>query len=113
MDFMNVLISLRKKNKMTQQDLAAHLNIARSTYNDIEHRRIKLSVEDFIKLCELYNVSPNCINNTNTEFNILLTDDDINTLNKVQKIIDKINNQITKPYIINRTTINNDETVIQ
>lgn len=112
MDFINELILLRKKNGKTQKDVADHLNIARSTYNDIEHRRIKLSVEDFIKLCEFYNVSPNFIINTSNETNILLTDDDLMVLNQVQKIINKINNQVTKPYIVNRKTTQ-DETVNQ
>ena len=45
MDFINSLVKLRKANKLTQQDVANVLNIARSTYNDIEHKRIKLSAE--------------------------------------------------------------------
>ena len=101
MDFINSLVKLRKVNKMTQQDVANVLNIARSTYNDIEHKRIKLSAEDFIKLCKFYNVSPNSLTNFQDNVNVILSNDEIVILKNVKTIIDKIDRQVSNAYLLN------------
>lgn len=111
MDFINSLVKLRKANKLTQQDVANVLNIARSTYNDIEHKRIKLSAEDLIKLCRFYNVSPNSITNYQDNVNIILSNEDILHLKSIKHIIDKIDKQVSNAYLINNYPTDNNEII--
>jgi len=101
MDYIDILIAIRKDKKLTQQDVANKLNIARSTYNDIEHRKMKLSTEDFIKICDLFEISPSFVNNDENKINITISKEEAEQLKQVKSIIDKINNQV------NYTTINN------
>ena len=109
MDFVSSFIKLRKANKLTQQDVANVLNIARSTYNDIEHKRIKLSAEDFIKLCEFYNISPNVVANFPNNVHIVLSEEDVLQLKGIKKIIDKIDKQLSDQYHISYESFNKEK----
>lgn len=102
MDYIDIIIAIRKEKKMTQQDVANKLNIARSTYNDIEHRKMKLSTEDFIKICNLFEISPSFVNNDGSKINITIDKEEAEQLKLVKKIIDKINNQINYTTIANQ-----------
>jgi len=57
MDYTNLKI-LRKSNKLSQADVAKHLDIARTTYVAIEKNERSLSVDELQKLAKLYNISP-------------------------------------------------------
>lgn len=59
MDYIDRLISLRVDNDLTQTDVAKILNKSQQGYNHIEKRRAKLSIEDLVKLCKFYNITPN------------------------------------------------------
>ena len=113
MDYIDILIAIRKEKKLTQQDMANELNIARSTYSDIEHRKMKLNTEDFIKICNFFNISPSFVNNDTDKINITVTKEEANQLKNIKKIIDKINNQIDYASINNQNiTIGNNNTNI-
>ena len=113
MDYIDILIAIRKEKKLTQQDMANELNIARSTYNDIEHRKMKLNTEDFIKICRFFNISPSFVNNDTDKINITITKEEANQLKNVKKIIDKINDQIDYTNINNQNiTIGNNNSNI-
>ncbi|MEC2943412.1 helix-turn-helix transcriptional regulator [Bacillus cereus] len=51
------LVYFRKKNKLTQNDVAHHLNVVRSTYTNWEAGRSEPDVSTLIKLSDLYNIS--------------------------------------------------------
>lgn len=113
MDYIDILIAIRKEKKLTQQDMANELNIARSTYNDIEHRKMKLNTEDFIKICNLFDISPSFVNNDSNKINITITKEEANQLKTIKKIIDKINDQIDYTNITNQNiTIGNNNSNI-
>lgn len=113
MDYIDILIAIRKEKKLTQQDMANELNIARSTYNDIEHRKMKLNTEDFIKICNFFNISPSFVNNDSEKINITITKEEANQLKNVKRIIDKINDQIDYTNINNQNiTIGNNNSNI-
>lgn len=110
MDYIDVIKQIRKEKKLTQVEMAKLLNLAQSTYNDIEHRKIKLSTEDFIKICKIFNVSPNILVNEENKVNFILTTEEVRQL---QKILNKINDQITYNNITNQNiTIGNNNSNI-
>ena len=51
------LVYFRKKNKLTQNDVAYHLNVVRSTYTNWEAGRSEPDIATLIKICDLYNIS--------------------------------------------------------
>ncbi len=58
MDYIDRLISMRVDNDLTQETIAHLINKTQQGYNHIEKRRARLSIEDFMTLCEFYNLSP-------------------------------------------------------
>ena len=61
MSFANKLKSLRTENKMTQQDVADHLNVARSTVAGYETKNRQPSHEKLTTLANLFRVTiENC-----------------------------------------------------
>lgn len=58
MDYIDRLIALRIDNDLAQKEVALVINKSQQGYDHIEKRRAKLSIEDFMKLCEFYNVRP-------------------------------------------------------
>ena len=58
MDYIDRLINMRIDRDLTQKDVATVISKSQQGYDHIEKRRAKLTIEDFIKLCDFYNVSP-------------------------------------------------------
>ena len=102
MDYIDLIKEIRVQNKMSQRQVARELNIAPSTYSDIENRKIKLSTEDFIRICKLFNISPNVLINDPETINVALTKNDIINLINVKSTIDKMNKQINYNTISNQ-----------
>ena len=59
MDYIDRLTAMRFDNDLSQKAVAAVLHKSQQGYDHIEKRRAKLSIEDFMKLCEFYNTDPN------------------------------------------------------
>jgi len=58
MDYIDRLIAMRIDNDLSQRQIALIINKSQQGYDHIEKRRAKLTIEDFMKLCEFYNVRP-------------------------------------------------------
>lgn len=58
MDYIDRLIAERIDKDLTQKEVALVINKSQQGYDHIEKRRAKLSIEDFIKLCDYYNTVP-------------------------------------------------------
>lgn len=58
MDYLDKLIAERTDRDLSQKTIGAVINKSQQGYDHIEKRRAKLSIEDFMKLCEFYNLSP-------------------------------------------------------
>ncbi len=52
------LIDLRTDADLTQTDVAKVLNKSQQGYAHLENGRASISVDDIIKLCQFYKVSP-------------------------------------------------------
>ena len=59
MDYIDKLISLRIDRDLTQADVARVINKSQQGYDHIEKRRARLTIEDMIKLCDFYQMTPN------------------------------------------------------
>ena len=58
MDYIDRLIAMRVDHDLTQEAVAKVIDKSQQGYNHIEKRRARLSIEDFMRLCEFYNLSP-------------------------------------------------------
>ena len=58
MDCIDHLTAMRVDHDLTQETIAQLINKFQQGYNHIEKRRARLSIEDFMTLCEFYNLSP-------------------------------------------------------
>ena len=58
MDYLDKLIAVRIDRDLTQKEIATILDKSQQGYDHIEKRRAKLTIEDFIKLCDFYNINP-------------------------------------------------------
>lgn len=58
MDYLDRLIIERIDKDLSQKTVGAVINKSQQGYDHIEKRRAKLSIEDFMLLCEYYNISP-------------------------------------------------------
>lgn len=59
MQNVNNLKRFRVEKKLTQQFVADYLDLSQAQYNKHETGKSTLNANQIIKLCELYNVSPN------------------------------------------------------
>lgn len=58
MDYLDRLIIERIDKDLSQKTVGAVINKSQQGYDHIEKRRAKLSIEDFMSLCEFFNVAP-------------------------------------------------------
>ena len=56
MNYVDRIVALRQDRDLKQEDVARVLNRSRSAYANLENKRYKFTVEDIIKLCEVYNI---------------------------------------------------------
>lgn len=92
MEIIKKIQKIREQKKITRKKMAEQLFISEGTYKDIEYERIRLSLENFLSICKILEISPMELLNTNqNEHFILISDDDLKHLNK---IINKLNKQI-------------------
>ena len=61
MDYIDRLIEERTDKDLSQKTVGAVINKSQQGYDHIEKRRAKLAIEDLMKLCEFYNLSPEYI----------------------------------------------------
>ena len=57
LDLVRSIRKLRQSKRLSQQQLADHLNIERSTYACYESGRIRISVDTMVALAHFYRVS--------------------------------------------------------
>lgn len=55
--FQTALVEQRKLNRLTQRDVAKHLDIAQSSYIRYENGKSEPTLENLVKLADLFDVS--------------------------------------------------------
>lgn len=94
---------IRKIKKLSRQNIADKLFIARDTYRDIEYGKIRLTLENYLDICKILEINPmTLLNDSEDESFVLLSKKDINDLNR---ILNKINSQ-TINFNDNHGTVN-------
>lgn len=77
----------RKKQKISQKEMAESLKMAEETYRDIENGRIAFRVEVLLNACRILKIDPiNLVKNTE-DIIVVLTPEQVETIND-------LNNQI-------------------
>ncbi len=99
-NLIEVIKTHRKAQKINQKEIAEKMNISESNYRDVESGKTRLSIDFFLKACEILNLDPLQILNENKNL-IILTDDEINTLKKTENILKKITTQSDRGNSIN------------
>lgn len=84
---LNYLKLERKKQKITQKELAESLQIAKETYRDIESGRIPLKVEILLNICKVLKVDPTSLMIDGDDFIIKITKNQANAINDLYKQI--------------------------
>lgn len=86
-EILNLIKAKRKELKLSQEELAQKIFVAETTYRDIETGKIRLTLENFLKICNALNLNHNQIlekleNDTNTII-INLSDEEIETFKRI------------------------------
>lgn len=84
------LQKIRESKKITRIEMAKKLSISPDTLKDIEYGKIRLSLENFLMICEFLEISPMQLIKKSDDNYVILSKEDIEDLNR---ICNKINNQ--------------------
>ena len=103
MQIIEKLEQIRKSKKLSRNYIAQRLFISKDTYRDIEYGKIRLSLENYLRICQILEINPmTLLNDSEDESFVLLSRKDVDDLNR---IINKINNQ-TINFNDNHGTVN-------
>lgn len=82
---------LRESKKITRNEMAKAISISPNTLKDIEYGKIRLSLENYLLICNVLDISPmQLLKQNENEQYLILSEKDINDL---KRILNKINNQ--------------------
>lgn len=95
MDIALYLKNKREELKIPRWKIATKLNISPEAYRDIEHGKTRLSLENFLIICEELNIAPMQMLKKANENYILLSDKDIDEIDKSIALLTKIKKQVT------------------
>lgn len=92
MEIMEKIKEIRKQKKISREEMAKKLYISQSTYREMEYGHIRLSLDNYLLICKVLEISPMELIKKNTAEHIVLIDE--RDLKELNRIIEKINNQI-------------------
>lgn len=96
MKTIEILRQIRETKKISRVDMANHLNLSYEAYKAIENDRVRLTLENFILICEKLSIDPKQILKSNDEILVVISNEEANVITKLSdqiKIIKDINNQ--------------------
>lgn len=93
MEIIEKLQSVRKKKRISRKEIADCLHISEGTYRDIEYGKIRLSLDNYLMICEFFDISPMELLNNTGEHYILLNEGDLSAIDKSIELLTKIKNQ--------------------
>lgn len=101
MNFSEKLVKLRKENKMSQEDLAASLDVSRQSVSKWESGQTYPEMDKLLAICKIFNVTLDSLTNDEVDIN--------NTDNKDKNAIDSFFSFVKNTYnfIVNNTLIDN------
>ena len=105
MEIYKKLESIRKQKKLSRKNVAEKCFVSISLINEIENGRTRLSLDMFIKFCEIYEISPTELLKDDYKKYFILENEDIEKINNAIQVLNKIKSQI------NETTKPTNETI--
>ena len=112
MEIYKILRIEREKKKISRKKIAEKLYISDGTYRDIETGKIRLSLENFLSICSILNISPmELLKENENEHYILISNQDLQDLNRIVNIVNKINNQTINSQKNDNITIGNNNNI--
>ena len=101
MNFSEKLVKLRKENKMSQEDLAASLDVSRQSVSKWESGQTYPEMDKLLAICKIFNVTLDSLTNDEVDIN--------NTENKDKNVIDSFFSFVKNTYnfIVNNTLLDN------
>lgn len=95
-DFGLRLKSLREKQSLSQADVAARLEVTRSTISGYECNTITPSVEQLVKLAILYNTSLDYMMGIENRFHLYLDDLSESQQQTILDVVDRLKQEFLK-----------------
>ena len=101
MNFSEKLVKLRKENKMSQEDLAASLDVSRQSVSKWESGQTYPEMDKLLAICKIFNVTLDSLTNDEVDIN--------NTENKDKNVIDSFFSFVKNTYnfIVNNSLLDN------
>ena len=90
MNFSEKLVKLRKENKMSQEDLAASLDVSRQSVSKWESGQTYPEMDKLLAICKIFNVTLDSLTNDEVDIN--------NTENKDKNVIDSFFSFVKNTY---------------
>jgi len=90
-EILNIIKNKRKELKLTQEDMANKLKIARTSYQAIELGNIKLTLEDFLNIIKILDIP---ITSFNKNKLLVISEDDLNKLKKATDLLNSVTNKL-------------------
>jgi transcriptional regulator with XRE-family HTH domain len=101
MDILKVFKQKRSEKQLSTRDMGKLLNMSYGTYRDIENGKIRLSLENFLAICQKLGIDPVSLIEDDNNEHFILSNQDFQTLTASNEVIKKIIDQgKTKPQSI-------------
>lgn len=97
MEIIEKLQNTRKKKRISRKEIADCLHISEGTYRDIEYGKIRLSLDNYLLICDFFGISPMELLNNSGEHYILLSEGDLVAIDKSIELLTKIKNKVCIP----------------
>lgn len=111
MDIGMFLKEKREEMKISRKKIAEKLHISPEALRDIEHGKTRLSLENFLIICQELNISPMQLIKKSNEHYILLNDKDIIAIDKSIELLTKIRKQASNDNLYNSISIGDNNTI--
>lgn len=105
MNIPEIIKSIRKQKHYTQKDIASYLNLAQTSYSDIENGIARLTVEDYLKICKFLEIDPIALVKDSNSVIISITEEEA-------KILNRLNDKVQQSFSLNNVNINTSGDVI-
>ena len=86
MEAIDIIRTTRIKKGISMRECAEQINLSIGAYNEIEHHRVRLSADDFLKLCDFLDIDLYTFKKTTYEV-VQYTSEEIETISKAIKIL--------------------------
>ena len=103
-EILEIIKNQRKIKKISQEEMALKIGIARTSYQAIELGKVKLTFEDFLKIIKILDLPINVFTDKKL---IVITEDDLKKINKATELLEEVTSKLSQSSSINIGSNNN------